>query len=233
MYMAYRYQQSLSRCIAWQEVCVQRTGRNEGRKGDIIPRGAESLWGRQITAGSVEWLRGAPKSPNNVTNAFFSTVHLLPKDLRFEHGAAKLASCPGRHLTSLRTLFNSHKQAKRHEMNLWRFVAMLLLWSTDQQQNNPLTTFAPCLKGGEGTRMECKLIAARIKYHLIGIKLLISGFLENFRSFNLNFQRGPNAHFALPADASHRSYVKRKMLMPVSIRCCLRQFWSSETTSRG
>jgi len=27
---------------------------------------------------------------------------LLPKDLRFEHGGAKLASCPGRHITSLR-----------------------------------------------------------------------------------------------------------------------------------
>jgi len=30
------------------------------------------------------------------------TVHLLPKDLRFSHGGAKLTSCPGRHLTSLR-----------------------------------------------------------------------------------------------------------------------------------
>jgi len=27
---------------------------------------------------------------------------LLPKDLRFEHRGAKLASYPGRHLTSLR-----------------------------------------------------------------------------------------------------------------------------------
>jgi len=33
---------------------------------------------------------------------FFKTVHLLPKDLRFEHGGAKLVSCPKRHLTSLR-----------------------------------------------------------------------------------------------------------------------------------
>jgi len=33
---------------------------------------------------------------------FFIAVHLLPvpKDLRFDHGGAKLASCPGRHLTS-------------------------------------------------------------------------------------------------------------------------------------
>jgi len=49
-----------------------------------------------------ESLRGAPKSSNNVTSTFFNTVHLLPKDVRFEHGDAKLASCSGRPLTSLR-----------------------------------------------------------------------------------------------------------------------------------
>jgi len=54
-----------------------------------------SLWG-------VESLRGAPKRPDIVASTFFNTVDLLPKDLRFEHGGAKLASCPGRHLTSLR-----------------------------------------------------------------------------------------------------------------------------------
>jgi len=58
--------------------------------------GFKSLWGRRICA-------GAPKSPKNVTSTFFNTVHLFPKDLRFEHGGAKLASCPGRHLTLLRS----------------------------------------------------------------------------------------------------------------------------------
>jgi len=43
----------------------------------------------------------APKSLNNVTSTFFNTVHLLAKDLKFYYGGAKLASCPGRHLTSL------------------------------------------------------------------------------------------------------------------------------------
>jgi len=51
---------------------------------------------------AAESLRGVPKSPNNVTSIVFSTVQLLPKDLRLEHGGAKLASCPGRHPTSLR-----------------------------------------------------------------------------------------------------------------------------------
>jgi len=47
-------------------------------------------------------IAGAPKSPNNVISTFFHTVHLLPKDLKFEHAGAKLPSCPGRYLTSLR-----------------------------------------------------------------------------------------------------------------------------------
>jgi len=42
------------------------------------------------------------KSHNNaISNFFKSTVHLLTKDLRFEHGGVKLVSCLGRHLTSL------------------------------------------------------------------------------------------------------------------------------------
>jgi len=44
---------------------------------------------------------GGPKSHNNVIITFSKTVHLLPKDLRFEHMGAKHISCPRRHLTSL------------------------------------------------------------------------------------------------------------------------------------
>ena len=39
---------------------------------------------------------------NGQTEKSCSAAHLLSKDLRFEHGGAKLATCPGRHLTSLR-----------------------------------------------------------------------------------------------------------------------------------
>jgi len=52
--------------------------------------------------GFAESPRRAPKSLNSLTSTFFNTVHLLPKDLRFEHGGAKLACFPGLHLTSLR-----------------------------------------------------------------------------------------------------------------------------------
>jgi len=31
----------------------------------------------------------APKSPNSISSTSFNAVHLLPKDLKFEHGAAK------------------------------------------------------------------------------------------------------------------------------------------------
>jgi len=51
-----------------------------GNKG-LNPQGAESL--------------GASKSPNNVASTFFSTVHLLRKDLSFETGGAELLSCTG------------------------------------------------------------------------------------------------------------------------------------------
>jgi len=53
--------------------------------------GAEILRGRRMIAGT-------PKNPNSVTRTFFNTVHLLPQDLSFENGGAKLASCTGRHL---------------------------------------------------------------------------------------------------------------------------------------
>jgi len=42
------------------------------------------------------------KNPNNVTSTFFNTVHWVQKAIRFEHGGAKLDSCPGRHQASLR-----------------------------------------------------------------------------------------------------------------------------------
>jgi len=37
-----------------------------------------------------------------MSQALSSTEDLLPKDLKIEHGGAKLVSCPGRYLTSLR-----------------------------------------------------------------------------------------------------------------------------------
>jgi len=61
-----------------------------GERGGAIPRAPSHY-------GGAKRLQGAPKSPNNVTSAFFNTVNVLPKDLIFERGGAKLASCPGRH----------------------------------------------------------------------------------------------------------------------------------------
>jgi len=58
---------------------------------------------RDVTRGArgyntpgAESLRGTKKSHQN------SSLHLLPKGLRFEHGGAKLVSFPRHHLTSLR-----------------------------------------------------------------------------------------------------------------------------------
>jgi len=45
------------------------------------------LPGRRITV-------GAPKSPHIITSTFLNTANLLPKDLRFEHGAPNLLFAP-------------------------------------------------------------------------------------------------------------------------------------------
>ena len=74
-------------------------GVTRGERGAQFP-GAESLWG-------VDSLRWASKNHNNVASTYFNTVYMHPKDIRFEHGGAKLAFCPGRHLTSLRP-WNQH-----------------------------------------------------------------------------------------------------------------------------
>jgi len=66
---------------------------------------------RDVTRGQGGTISRAPnhygraKSHSNVITTFFKTVglHLFPKDLRFEHGGAKLVSFPRRHLTSLRS----------------------------------------------------------------------------------------------------------------------------------
>jgi len=67
-------------------------GRNEGCKGVTIPR-ASSHWGGEKS--------------QQCRSAFCNTVYLLPKDLRFEHGGAKLVPCPGRQLTSV-TCWQQH-----------------------------------------------------------------------------------------------------------------------------
>jgi len=58
-----------------------------GGKGAQLP-------GRRNTAGE--------KIHKNVISTFLKTVHLLQKDLKFEHVGAKCVSCPRLHLTSLR-----------------------------------------------------------------------------------------------------------------------------------
>ena len=72
------------------------TETQRGDKGSAIPRAPN-----MSQKGGPNHC-GERRSPNNVTSTFFNTVHLHPKYLSFKHGDAKLASCLGRHLTSLR-----------------------------------------------------------------------------------------------------------------------------------
>ena len=67
--------------------CHRRQGRNERGQGGAITRGPSHY-------GGAKSLRGAPKSPTNVTSTSFNTVHLLPKELRFEHGGRQTCFLP-------------------------------------------------------------------------------------------------------------------------------------------
>ena len=103
-------------------------GRNERGKRAQFPkrqvtmRAPNHCWG-------AERLRRTPKSPNNVARTFFNTVHLLPKDLSFENGGAKLASCPGHHLTSLHPWVWFHQIIGFHLLRL--FLLIMLLCAVD------------------------------------------------------------------------------------------------------
>jgi len=65
---------------------------------------------------------GGPTSHNNVISTFFNAAHLLPKGLRFEHGGAKLLSCPRRHLTSLRPC-TSQLSSQNDEICLQKYLS--------------------------------------------------------------------------------------------------------------
>ena len=84
---------------------------------------------RDVTRGQGGTISRAPnhyggaKSHSNVITTFFKTVglHLLPKDLRFEHGGAKLVSFPRRHLTSLRSC-TSRLSSQNDEICLQKYL---------------------------------------------------------------------------------------------------------------
>jgi len=77
--------------------------------------------GRRITIGVRNHCMGRRKGPtmSQVLSSIY-TVHLLPKDLMFEHGGAKLAYFPGRHLTLFRPWHGAQNRGSRNYT--WRFT---------------------------------------------------------------------------------------------------------------
>jgi len=73
--------------VVFLEVCAFRSV-TMGGKGCTISREPNHYGGSEST-------QGAPKGSSNVTSNLFNTVHLLPKDLSFEHGGANLPIDPG------------------------------------------------------------------------------------------------------------------------------------------
>jgi len=76
--------------------------------------------------GTIPWTPnhcGGPKSYNNVISTSLNTVHLLPKDFRFEHGGANLVSCSRRRLTSLH-LCTSRLSSQIGEICLQKYLSI-------------------------------------------------------------------------------------------------------------
>ena len=59
-------------------------------------------------------IAGAPKGPTNVASTYFNTVHLLPKDLRYEHGGPKFVVAPA--ASNLGTTLGQPDKPKKHNL---------------------------------------------------------------------------------------------------------------------
>ena len=102
-----------------------------GQEGRNFP-GTKSLWARQ-------------KVPT-MSQVLSSTVHLLPKDLMFEHSGAKLVSRSGRHPTSLRPW-------QQKDRVLYRLRATRN--SDGDNQGLPEKKLAGCNYASRGTFQKC------------------------------------------------------------------------------
>jgi len=92
-------------------------GRNEGGKGDTIPR-----------------------APNHFGDAI--KFQQCPKDLRFKHRGAKPASCPGRHLTSLRPCCYGSSRKNRASFAQQCFFFIHACFHTAQYKTTKLITIS-------------------------------------------------------------------------------------------
>ena len=82
--------------LVYRKTFVPNQGRNDGgQTGARFPR-------RRITRGSAPNDWGVAEKSQQFHSTFFNIIYLPYEDLKFEFVGAKLASCPGRHLTSLR-----------------------------------------------------------------------------------------------------------------------------------
>jgi len=78
--------------LATENVSHKRRGVTRGARGRDSP--------------GAEWLPGAPKGHNNVTSTFFNSTFASERP-QVRTWGAKLASCPGRHPSSLRSYTNA------------------------------------------------------------------------------------------------------------------------------
>ena len=139
----WKWLKAITECIvtkrASQMFAITARGVTRGGKGGTIPRVPNHY-------GGAEWLRGEPKSPNNITSTSFNTVHLLLKDLRFEPGGRQtcyLARAPS-NLVTPPDYSTSHKDWYRGSSDDgWLLASSSWIWEFDQRRVTIPISFHP------------------------------------------------------------------------------------------
>ena len=151
---------------------------NTGRGITRGAKGAQFPW-RRIAVGTPNHCGGRRKvSP--MSQVLFSTAHLLPKDLRFEHEGAKLVSCPGvpsNVVTSLATGVVPKPQLHSTVISVPK----------QSKPSNTPSSHRPILLTSNAWKIMEKMVVNRLKWYLEHCNLLHitqSGFCSRRQTTN-------------------------------------------------
>jgi len=144
--------------------------------------------------GGARWLPRTQKTPDSVTNIFFSRVHLLSKDLRFEHGGAKLASCPGPHLYPLHPCWRTNVVVAFHTLQ-YGSVRVIIV-PTRNSSTYLIVAKLRCRRTAERTALiaDLKLVFRFTGFQNLASVLSFPYLLPSYLHFCFSFQ---SCHHAL------------------------------------
>ena len=117
----------LSRIVKKFQKCIK----NHPHPGVYRREGKRSTMpGRRIIGG-----RRKVTKMLQLASTFFNTVHLLPKDIKFEYGGAKLVSCPRCHLTFVQPCPVSTPRKLQFRWSSFSFFHLTLLFLHQRSTN--------------------------------------------------------------------------------------------------